>query len=62
MEALYMSPAEAAKRYGICRKIIYELISMSESPPTLKIGNRRLIPIAQWDEFIKKQFETKHGG
>ena len=56
MEALYMSPAEAGERYNLSRKVIYELINMPESPSTLKVGNRRLIPIAQWDEFMKEQF------
>ena len=56
MEALYMSPADAGKRYGVCRKMIYELINVPESPSTLKVGNRRLLPIAQWDEFMERTF------
>lgn len=59
MEAIYMSPGEAGERYNLCRKVIYELINTPESPVTLKVGNRRLLPIAQWDEFMQKNFAQK---
>lgn len=59
MEAIYMSPHEAGERYNLSRKVIYELINMPESPRTLKVGHRRLIPIALWDEFMEEHFEVE---
>ena len=58
MEAIYMSPNDAAKRYGICRCIVYELLRMNEAPQTIKVGNRRLIPIREMDAFMAS-FTTK---
>ncbi len=58
MEAIYMSPAQAGERYSLPRKTIYELMHMPESPNTLKVGRRRLIPVAEWDKFMKEQFQS----
>ena len=59
LEPLYASPAEAAKRYGIARSTMYEIMNMPESPRTLKIGKSRLVPIADYDRFIKEYFFNK---
>ncbi len=56
MIPIYMSIKEAAERYAISRSKVYELINAPESPPTIKIDGRRLIPIAEYDEYIKKAF------
>lgn len=58
MEALYMSPSEAGKRYSLSRKTIYEIMKIPESPRTLKVGSKRLIPIADWDRFMKDHFNS----
>lgn len=61
MESIYMSPAEAAKRYGVGRNAIYDIMALPDSPPTLKIGQRRCLPVAAFDEFVEKTFTQKKG-
>lgn len=56
MLPIYMSIKEAAERYAISRSKVYELINSPESPATVKIDGRRLIPIAEYDEYIKTAF------
>ena len=57
MEALYMSPADAGKRYGLARSTIYQIIELPEAPATLKVGARRLLPIKEYDAFMVSNFE-----
>lgn len=59
MTPLYMSPSEAAKRYELARSTVYELIAMPEAPATLKVGQRRLIPISPMDKFMSTFTEVK---
>ena len=56
MESIYMSPAEAGKRYGLARSTIYLIIELPEAPKTLKVGSRRLLPIKEYDEFMQEQY------
>ena len=56
MTPIYMSIKEATERYAISRSKVYELINSSESPATVKIDGRRLIPIAEYDDYIKEAF------
>jgi len=55
-EPIYMSVDQAAARYGICRVNIYEILKMPECPATLKVGQRRLLPIGKFDAFMEEQF------
>lgn len=59
MESIYMSPSDAAARYHVCRKVIYDMLRMTEAPQTIKIGNRRLIPIKAMDEFVQAVFKEE---
>ncbi|GEM_PF-3783111 len=61
METIYMSPADAAKRYGIGRNAIYDIMALPDSPPTLKIGQRRCLPVADYDKYIKETFTRPKG-
>ncbi|MBR4858824.1 MAG: helix-turn-helix domain-containing protein [Clostridia bacterium] len=56
MSPIYMSIKDAAERYSISRSKVYELINSPESPATVKIDGRRLIPIVEYDEYIKTAF------
>lgn len=56
LSPIYMSIKDAAERYSISRSKVYELINAPESPATVKIDGRRLIPIAEYDEYIKTAF------
>lgn len=59
IKPIYMSVTDAAKRYGIARTLVYEIIAMNEAPETLKVGKKRLLPIEKYDEFIRETFSTK---
>lgn len=56
MTPIFMSIKDATERYSISRSKVYELINAPEAPATVKIDGRRLIPIAEYDEYIKKAF------
>ena len=49
---IYMSPRQAAARYSLGLRSIYELMLLPGAPVGRKIGARRLLPIREWDEFI----------
>ena len=53
---LYMSVAQVAKRYGVSDYTIYGIVRMPESPTTLKVGAKRLLPIKDYDAFMGEQF------
>lgn len=50
---LCLSPAESAKRLGICRNHIYRYIDSGELP-SFKLGQRRLINREALDDFRLK--------
>jgi excisionase family DNA binding protein len=50
-EPLLWSPAQAAKRLGISRAKLYELLASRELA-SLKVGAKRLIPDAECQRFI----------
>jgi len=57
VEVKYMSPAQAAARYGVCKDTIKEIYDMPEAPGVLKVGKQRvLIPIREFDAFLAEQF------
>jgi hypothetical protein len=56
---IYMSVSDAARRYGIGRDLMYELIGMNEAPATLKLKGKRLLPIAEYDKFMVEMFQVK---
>ncbi len=59
VKPIYMSVSDAARRYGIGRNLLYEIMAMNEAPETLKIGKKRLLPIAEYDKFFEDTFSTK---
>ncbi len=59
---IYMSVSDAARRYGIGRDLMYEIIGMNEAPNTLKLRGKRLLPIKDFDEFIVEMFQDKKKG
>lgn len=58
-EPIYMSPLEAVERYSLGRTTIFELLRMPDCPTTLKVGNRRLIPIKEFDAFLISNFSDE---
>jgi excisionase family DNA binding protein len=51
MDELLVDVAEAARRLGIGRSQMYELLA-SEQVPRLKIGRRTLVPVQALRAFI----------
>ena len=51
---LYITPKQAAERYGISRSLIYELMHDKEFPQLLRIGRCWSIPLKEFDEFMKR--------
>jgi len=39
-----------------CDVTMYKIIKMPESPATLKVGSKRLLPIKAYDDFMEAQF------
>lgn len=66
MEPIYMTALDGSRRYRIARSTMYEIMNMPESPRTLKVGRTRLLPIAEYDKFMRQRFfnneERKIGG
>lgn len=58
---LYMSVTDAAKRYGMCRNTLYELIALDNAPKVVTIGTKRMLPIAEWDNYIYNFDAEKEG-
>lgn len=52
MDQLLVSPADAARKLGIGRTLLYELIA-SGRLPSIKLGRRRLIATASLDNFVE---------
>jgi len=50
-QLLLLSTTEAARRLGISRAYIYELLATNQLA-SLKVGKRRLIPDAECQRFI----------
>jgi hypothetical protein len=59
---IYMSVSDAARRYGIGRDLMYEIIGMNEAPNTLKLRGKRLLPIKDFDAFIVEMFQDEKKG
>lgn len=57
---IYMSVTDAAKRYGIGRTLMYEILAMNEAPKTLKLKSKRLLPIAEFDAFMADAFSSNN--
>ena len=58
---LYMSITDAAKRYGMSRNTLYELIALDGSPRVINLGAKRLLSIAEWDDYVYN-FDAKKDG
>ena len=58
---LYMSITDAAKRYGMCRTTFYDLMVLDNAPKVVTIGAKRMLPIAEWDAYIRDFSNTKEG-
>lgn len=52
VERVAYSIAEAAAAASISRARLYELLTVGEGPPTIKLGRRRLIRRAALDEWL----------
>jgi len=52
---LYMSVAQAAKRYSLSEFTMYEIIKMPDSPVPRRVGTKWLLPIREYDQFIDSQ-------
>lgn len=61
MEPIYMNISSAAKRYGVGRDLIYDLIRLPDSPPVIAIGAKRLMNIKDWDEYIANFNNAREG-
>ena len=58
---LYMSITDAAKRYGMCRTTFYDLMALDNAPKVVTIGTKRMLPIAEWDAYIR-DFDNAQAG
>lgn len=58
---LYMSITDAAKRYGMCRTTFYDLMVLDNAPKVVTIGAKRMLPIAEWDSYIRSFVNTHEG-
>ena len=59
IEPKYMKTKDAATRYGIKIDGMREITKMPEAPLTLKVGQRRVLPIAEYDAFMVGQYSDK---
>jgi len=59
-ERLLLSPVEAARRLGIGRSTLYELLAAGEVE-SLHIGRRRLIAAVALVEFVERRRTQPHG-
>ncbi len=57
MERLTLSVTEAAEILGVSRSFMYQLVKENKIP-SLKLGNRRLIPKGNLEEWIRKNTEN----
>jgi excisionase family DNA binding protein len=56
-ERLLVSTAEAAQRLGIGRTLLWRLLQTGELP-SMHIGDRRLIAVADLEAFVERQREA----
>ena len=59
IEPKYMKTKDAAMRYGMKVDNMREITKMPEAPLTLKVGQLRLLPIAEYDAFMVAQYSDK---
>lgn len=52
--AKYISISDGARRYGLSRTKLYELIKRADSPKVFVVDGKRLMPIFEWDEYIER--------
>jgi len=57
VERLTLSVTEAAEILGVSRSFMYQLVKENKIP-SLKLGNRRLIPKGNLEEWIRKNTEN----
>ena len=55
-EPIYMSIQQACERYNLGRTSIKEIMCLGDAPKTIKVGSRRLLPIKEYDAFMRAQF------
>ena len=60
VDPIYMSATQACERYGISRETVYEIMRLTDAPQTLKVGSRRLLPIKDYDAFMRSQFGERN--
>ena len=52
-EKILLRPEEAAKRLGVSRARLYQLLAAGEIA-SLKIGSSRRVPVAELDRFVDR--------
>lgn len=57
VDKIYMSVKEASNRYGLSRNLIYDIIHTEGAPYTLKVNARSLLPIKEYDAFMRENYE-----
>lgn len=60
MEKLTVSVAEAASMLGISRNSMYDLTERSGFP-VIRVGTRKVIPIAEFKQWISRQRNADEG-
>ena len=56
VEILYISPKQAAARYGISADMVRLMIHMEGFPDIMKVGRKICIPVKAFDEFMEKNY------
>ena len=56
LQPLVLGPAAAARVLGIDRTMLYRLLA-SDALKSLKIGRRRLVPVSELEDFVRRQIE-----
>lgn len=52
MDEVMVDVEEASRRLGVSRAFVYDRLIATGRLRTLKLGSRRLVPVAALDEFV----------
>lgn len=59
VEVLYISPKQAAARYGISPDMVRLMTHMEGFPDVMKVGRKICIPMQEFDEFMETTYRIK---
>ena len=59
MDKLYMTAEEAAEYVGVGVKFMRDLLNGRNTPPYLKVGNKRLLQVAALPDYFESLQEVK---